>query len=59
MVADLVEAEDQAALAATLAPRLVAIGAQVASVSNQVTRQYFALLPAIWTEGLVLPDTAS
>jgi hypothetical protein len=57
MVEDLVAADDQAALAATLAPRLLAIGAQVASVSDQVTRQYFALLPAIWTEGLVLEAT--
>jgi uncharacterized circularly permuted ATP-grasp superfamily protein/uncharacterized alpha-E superfamily protein len=59
MVAELVEADEQAALAATLGPRLLAIGAQVAAVSDQVTRQYFALLPAIWTEGLVLEDTAT
>jgi uncharacterized alpha-E superfamily protein len=58
MVADLVAADDQSQLAATLAPRLHAIGAQVAAVSDQVSRQYFALLPAVWTEGLVLDATA-
>jgi uncharacterized circularly permuted ATP-grasp superfamily protein/uncharacterized alpha-E superfamily protein len=58
MVAELVAADDQAPLAAALAPRLLAVEAQVAAVSNQVSRQYFALLPAIRTEGLVLPDTA-
>jgi hypothetical protein len=57
MVAELAAADDQAPLAAALAPRLLAIEAQVAAVSNQVSRQYFALLPAIRTEGLVLPDT--
>jgi uncharacterized alpha-E superfamily protein len=59
MVAELVAADDQARVAAALAPRLLAVEAQVAAVSNQVSRQYFALLPAIRTEGLVLPDTAA
>jgi len=52
IVADLVGAEDQAQVAAALAPRLRAIEAQVASVSHGVMRQYFALLPVTFTDGL-------
>jgi uncharacterized circularly permuted ATP-grasp superfamily protein/uncharacterized alpha-E superfamily protein len=59
IVADLVEADDQAEVAAALGPRLRAIEAQVASVSDLVSRQYFALLPMKWTDGLVLEDAGS
>jgi uncharacterized alpha-E superfamily protein len=52
IVAELVAAEDQAALAARLAPRLRTIAGQVAAVSDAVMRQYFALLPATFTDGL-------
>ena len=51
MVAELAGAADQAELAAGLAPRLRIIGAQVAAVSDQVMRQYFALLPVTFTDG--------
>jgi uncharacterized circularly permuted ATP-grasp superfamily protein/uncharacterized alpha-E superfamily protein len=59
MVAELTAAADQAALAAAFPPRLRAIEAQVAALSDLVSRQYFALLPVTWTEGLVLEDSAS
>jgi uncharacterized circularly permuted ATP-grasp superfamily protein/uncharacterized alpha-E superfamily protein len=59
MVAELVDADDQAAMAAALPPRLRAIEGQVAAVSDLVSRQYFALLPVTWTEGLVLEDAGS
>jgi uncharacterized circularly permuted ATP-grasp superfamily protein/uncharacterized alpha-E superfamily protein len=52
MVAELAGAEDQAELASQLAPRLRAIEAQVATVSDHVMRQYFALLPVTFTDGL-------
>jgi uncharacterized circularly permuted ATP-grasp superfamily protein/uncharacterized alpha-E superfamily protein len=52
MVADLVAAGDPARLAATLPPRLRSIEAQVAAVSDAVMRQYFALLPVTFTDGL-------
>ncbi len=52
MVADLVGADDQAALAAGLPPRLRTLAASVAGVSDQVMRQYFALLPVTFTDGL-------
>jgi uncharacterized circularly permuted ATP-grasp superfamily protein/uncharacterized alpha-E superfamily protein len=52
MVADLAGADDQAAVATTLAPRLRAIGKQVGTASNAVMRQYFALLPISLTNGL-------
>jgi uncharacterized circularly permuted ATP-grasp superfamily protein/uncharacterized alpha-E superfamily protein len=52
MVSDLVGAEDQASVAATLAPRLRAIGTQIGFVSDAVMRQYFALLPISLTNGL-------
>ena len=51
MVAELAGADDQAALAAGLAPRLRGIGGQVAAVSDAVMRQYFALLPVTFTDG--------
>ena len=51
MVAELAGAANQSALAAELAPRLRGIGAQVAAVSDQVMRQYFALLPVTFTDG--------
>ena len=56
IVAELVDADDQAEHAAALAPRLRSIEAQVATVSDLVSRQYFALLPVTWTDGLVLAD---
>jgi hypothetical protein len=52
IVAELVGAEDQPAVAASLAPRLRAIGSQAAAVSDAVMRQYFALLPVTFTDGL-------
>ena len=52
MVADLAGADDQAALAAGLPPRLRAVADSVAAVSDQVMRQYFALLPVTFTDGL-------
>jgi uncharacterized circularly permuted ATP-grasp superfamily protein/uncharacterized alpha-E superfamily protein len=51
IVADLVGAEDQAIVAASLAPRLRAIGGQVGTVSDALMRQYFALLPVTFTDG--------
>ncbi len=56
IVAELVDADDQAEHAAALAPHLRSIEAQVATVSDLVSRQYFALLPVTWTDGLVLAD---
>jgi uncharacterized circularly permuted ATP-grasp superfamily protein/uncharacterized alpha-E superfamily protein len=53
MVAELAGAEDQAELAACLAPRLRGIESQVAAVSDAIMRQYFALLPVTFTDGLV------
>ena len=52
MVDEVTGAPDQAALASGLAPRLRGIGAQVAGVSDVVMRQYFALLPVTFTDGL-------
>jgi uncharacterized alpha-E superfamily protein len=52
MVSDLVGAEDQGVVAAGLAPRLREVGAQVGLVSDAVMRQYFALLPVTFTDGL-------
>jgi uncharacterized alpha-E superfamily protein len=51
IVSDLVGAEDQAVMAAGLAPRLREIGGQVGAVSDAVMRQYFALLPVSFTDG--------
>jgi len=52
MVSDLVGAEDQPTVASHLAPRLRAIAKTVGSVSDSVMRQYFALLPVTFTDGL-------
>jgi uncharacterized circularly permuted ATP-grasp superfamily protein/uncharacterized alpha-E superfamily protein len=52
IVADLLDADDQAVLAAGLAPRLRVIGAQVAALSDSVMRRYFALLPVTFTDGM-------
>ncbi len=52
MVAELAGAADQGACAAGLAPRLRTIANQVAAVSDDVMRQYFALLPLVATDGL-------
>jgi uncharacterized alpha-E superfamily protein len=52
IVAELVAAENPAELAARLAPRLRAIAGQVAALSDAVMRQYFALLPVTFTDGL-------
>ncbi len=46
LVAAVLEAPDQAAAAAALPPRLEAIGAGLAGLSDRITRRYFALLPA-------------
>ena len=56
IVAELVETENQARHAAGLSPRLRSIETQIATVSDLVSRQYFALLPVTWTDGLVLAD---
>jgi uncharacterized alpha-E superfamily protein len=52
IVAELVSAADQSAAAAKLAPRLRAMAATVAALSDVVTRTYFALLPVTWTDAL-------
>ena len=52
IVAELVEAPDQAIAAAGLPPRLEAMAARIAALSDGVTRRYFALLPAAQTLGL-------
>ena len=52
MVADLAGAEAQAVLAAGLPGRLRAVAGGVAAVSDLVMRQYFALLPVSFTDGL-------
>jgi uncharacterized alpha-E superfamily protein len=49
IVADLIAAEDQAKAAASVPPRLRAIAAQVSELSDALRRQYFTLLPAVWT----------
>jgi uncharacterized alpha-E superfamily protein len=52
LVAQVIAAADQAGAAAALPPRLDAIGARIAALSDAVTRRYFALLPAAQTLGL-------
>jgi uncharacterized alpha-E superfamily protein len=52
IVSDLVGAEDQAMMAAGLAPRLREIAEQMSAVSDAVMRQYFALLPVTLTDGV-------
>jgi uncharacterized circularly permuted ATP-grasp superfamily protein/uncharacterized alpha-E superfamily protein len=51
MVAELVAAPDQAMAAANLPPRLEAMAARIAALSDAVTRRYFALLPVTQTVG--------
>lgn len=53
IVADLVAAPDAATVVATLAPRLREIGAQMSAVSDALMRQYFALLPVTFTDGVL------
>jgi uncharacterized circularly permuted ATP-grasp superfamily protein/uncharacterized alpha-E superfamily protein len=53
LVGGVLAAQDQAAAAAALPPRLQAIGAELAALSDRMTRRYFALLPAaqaLWGE---------
>ena len=52
IVSDLVGAEDQALMAAGLAPRLREIAEQMSAVSDAVMRQYFALLPVTLTDSV-------
>jgi uncharacterized alpha-E superfamily protein len=52
IVADVIRAPDQAVAAAGLPPRLEAVANRIAALSDGVTRQYFALLPAAQTLGL-------
>ena len=52
IVAELVEAADQAHAAACVAGRLRRIEGQVADVSDALGRQYFTLLPLVWAESL-------
>jgi uncharacterized alpha-E superfamily protein len=51
IVEALLAAADQAAAAAAMAPRLRAIEAAIAALSDRITRRYFALLPAVQTVG--------
>ena len=51
IVEALLAAPDQAAAAAAMAPRLRAIEAAIAALSDRITRRYFALLPAVQTLG--------
>jgi uncharacterized alpha-E superfamily protein len=52
IVADVIGAPDQAQAAAALPPRLEAMAARIAALSDAVARRYFALLPAAQTLGL-------
>ncbi|MBR0679156.1 circularly permuted type 2 ATP-grasp protein [Roseomonas eburnea] len=52
MVAEVISAPDQALAAAGLPPRLEAVAARIAALSDAVTRRYFALLPAAQTLGI-------
>ncbi|GGI98689.1 circularly permuted type 2 ATP-grasp protein [Neoroseomonas lacus] len=52
IVAELVDATDQAVAAANLPPRLEAMANRIAALSDGVTRRYFALLPAAQTLGM-------
>jgi len=54
IVADLLASADQATAASGMAPRLRAIESEWASISDAVTRRYFALLPMHATRDLVL-----
>jgi uncharacterized circularly permuted ATP-grasp superfamily protein/uncharacterized alpha-E superfamily protein len=52
IVADVIRVPDQALAAAGLPPRLEAMANRIATLSDGVTRRYFALLPAAQTVGL-------
>ncbi len=52
LVQQLVAAPDQAVEAAALPPRLVELETGIATLSDRVTRRYFALLPAAQTVGV-------
>jgi uncharacterized alpha-E superfamily protein len=52
LVAHVIAAPDQAAAAAGLPPRLEALAGRIATLSDAVTRRYFALLPVAQTLGL-------
>jgi len=52
IVDTLLASPDQAVAAAALSPRLRAIEAAIAALSDRITRCYFALLPAVQTVGL-------
>jgi uncharacterized circularly permuted ATP-grasp superfamily protein/uncharacterized alpha-E superfamily protein len=52
LVQSVLAGPDQAAAAAHLPPRLEALGQAVASLSDRLTRRYFALLPAVQTLGM-------
>ncbi|MBW6399712.1 circularly permuted type 2 ATP-grasp protein [Roseomonas sp. HJA6] len=52
MVQEVIGAEDQAIAAASLPPRLEAMGERIGALSDAVTRRYFALLPAAQTLGM-------
>jgi uncharacterized alpha-E superfamily protein len=54
IVSDLMNAADQAQAAAAMTPRLRAIEADLAAVSDEVTRHYFTLLPMRAT-GMMVP----
>ncbi len=51
LVDGVLAAPDQAAAAAALPARLHEIAAEVAALSDRITRRYFALLPAVQTRG--------
>jgi uncharacterized alpha-E superfamily protein len=51
LVDGVLAAEDQAVAAAALPPKLRSIAAGTASLSDRITRRYFALLPAVQTVG--------
>ncbi len=52
MVAEVVAAQEQAIAGAALSPRLEALAARIAALSDAMTRRYFALLPAAQTLGI-------
>jgi uncharacterized alpha-E superfamily protein len=52
IVSELISADDQAAAAAALPPRLRAIASQVSALSDALRRQYFTLLPEVWTDAM-------
>ena len=52
LVALVIAAPDQAIAAASLPPRLDALGERIGALSDAVSRRYFALLPATQTVGM-------